>query len=243
MSNWESTLALFASAAHASSNVGAAVDLGTRDRLLRQTLAVTAASGTTPTLAVRLECSADGATGWRTFASFALTAVAVVEKITAISPERWVRAAWTIGGALPSFTFAVAGTRGICFANLEDLDTHGMPPAALSSLKPSAKAEGLAATTVEMCSILSKRYDLPIVVWDVDIVKACCKWAVYDLLSVRGFNPDGSDENVRKRYCDARDWVEDVAASRANPINIVDSTPDVIDDGAVVVTLPSRGWR
>ena len=37
-------------------------------------------------------------------------------------------------------------------------------------------------------------------------------------------------------------WLKDVADSHANPAGLVDSTPDVEDDGIVVVTDAPR-WR
>lgn len=244
MANWESTQALLASAAQAASGAAAAVDLGSRDRLLRQTLAVSAASGSSPTLDVRLEASADGATGWRSFATFTRATAATVEKISAVSPERYVRVAWTIGGTGgPSFTFAVSGTRGICYANLDDLDALGMPVAALATRTPSQRAAALAAASEKADSKLGVAFDLPLVAWGLDLTEAVCKIAAYDLLSVRGFNPDGADENIRVRHDDAWTWLRDVADAKAVPVGIVDSTADVDDAGIAVVSYASRGWR
>lgn len=243
MPNWESAQELRASAAETTSAAGAAVDLGARDRLLRQTLAVSAASGATPTLDVRLEASADGLTGWRTIGTFARATAAAVEKLSFIAPERYVRVAWTIGGATPSFTFAVGGTKGLVYASLEDLDAYGMPGAALAKLAPSKRAEAIAAASTKAEGKLALRYDLPLVTWGVDLTEAVSKIASYDLLSVRGFNPDGSDENVRTRHNDAWKWLTEVADGKCEPIGVVDTSPEVEDDGVVVVTHAPRGWR
>ena len=70
-------------------------------------LNVTAASGTSPTLDVKLETSSDG-TNWYTVAAFA--------QKTGISSERkgfaplddYARWTWTVGGTTPNFTFAIA---------------------------------------------------------------------------------------------------------------------------------------
>lgn len=242
--NWESAQALLAIAAQTTTGAGAAVDLGARDRLLRQTLAVSAASGTSPTLDVRLEASADGLTGWRTFATFTRATVAAVEKITAISPERYVRVAWTIGGTdAPSFTFGVTGMRGVSYANLDDFDQHGVPSAALRSRTTTQKCEALAAASTKAEGKLQLRFDLPLVSWGRDLTEAVCKLAAYEEMSVRGFNPDGSDSHIRDRHNDAWKWLSEVADSRVDPVDIVDSTPDVADDGVVVVTTEARGWR
>lgn len=70
----------------------------------------TAVSGTTPTLAVKLEDSVDG-TNWnqvQTTASITATGITPVRVDLRATPvtER-LRFTWTIGGTTPSFTFAV----------------------------------------------------------------------------------------------------------------------------------------
>ncbi len=74
----------------------------------RLTLAVTAASGTTPTMTVTVEHSADGTT-WVAHTAFpAVTGVATHRRVLS-GLDRFVRAAWTVGGTTPSFTFTVSG--------------------------------------------------------------------------------------------------------------------------------------
>lgn len=244
MANWEATQVLLASSARGSSGVDVAVDLGTRDRLLRQTLTVGSPTGSSPVLTVRFEASADGVTSWQTFATFTKVTSASTEKTAAIAPDRFVRVAWTITGTTPSFTFGVTGTRGITFANLDHLEGLGIPAAALATVSTSKKAEQLAATTELASGILAGRYDLPIVAWGIDLSMAVAKIAAYELLSVRGFNPDGEDTNVRKRCEDAMRWLADVASGKISPVGLVDSTPDEQDTGGIeVCTLAARGWR
>lgn len=73
------------------------------------TLNVTAASGTTPSMTLALQWSADG-TNWGaadpadTFT--AVTTTGVVSKAFAVKAPFW-RVAWTISGTTPSFTFTV----------------------------------------------------------------------------------------------------------------------------------------
>lgn len=242
MSNWESAKTIQTSAAKTSTGVGDAVDLGTRDRLLRQTLDVTAAAGT---LTARLESSADGVTGWRTFGTFTAFTAVGAEKLSFVSPDRYVRVAWTITGGTPSFTFAVSGTLGLCFANLDQLDAHGLIAAATAKLTMTKKVEALAAVTEIASATLAIRYDPPLETWGIDLTQAVCKVAAYDLLSVRGFSPDGNDRNIRARYDDANKWFSDVANAKIDPIGISDSEPDDDDiaGGIEVVTHEPRGWR
>lgn len=69
-----------------------------------------AGTGTTPTLAVRLQDSADNVT-YADVAGGVFTQVTTVASqqqlgITLDATREWVRLAWTIGGSTPSFTFS-----------------------------------------------------------------------------------------------------------------------------------------
>lgn len=71
----------------------------------------TAASGTSPTLAVKVQHSADNST-WADLITFTtLTAAGAERKVVSGTVNRYVRAIWTIGGTSPSFTFAVTFAR------------------------------------------------------------------------------------------------------------------------------------
>lgn len=239
MPNWEAVKTLRESAAETASGVGPSIDLGARDRLLRQVLTVTAAAGT---LVVRLEASADGASGWRSFATFAPLTTTGSERCTFIAPERYVRVGWTITGGV-GHTFGIDGHKGVVFANLEQLEQFGMAKGALASLSPTTKAEELAGTTELASGILAVRYDPPIVTKSLDLAKAVCKIAVYELLSVRGLNPDGDDSNIRTRYEDAMKWLEKVASGAITPVDLIDTSPDEDGWGVEMVTHAPRPWR
>lgn len=95
-----------ASAARTATGNGAAFD--TQDVVnIEATLAISARSGTTPTLDLRLETTVDG-TNWDTVAAFPQQTNTVVARGKAFAGlGRQCRWAWTIGGTTPSFTFAV----------------------------------------------------------------------------------------------------------------------------------------
>ena len=78
-----------------------------RASTLRVQLNVTAASGTSPSLAVFVEDSFDGTT-WNQIAAFAAKTAAGVEVVNISTPftDR-VRVRWAITGTTPSFTFSV----------------------------------------------------------------------------------------------------------------------------------------
>lgn len=74
-------------------------------------LHVTAASGTTPTLTVVVQHSTNGTT-WTTLGTFTAATAATSELITATGTvNRYVRAAFTVGGTTPSFTCQVSLAR------------------------------------------------------------------------------------------------------------------------------------
>lgn len=101
------TAGAVASAARTASGNGSAFET-VRTNSIEGYLTVTAASGTTPTLDVRLETSLDAGTSWQTVAAFA-QATAATTKNKVFGPLgdscRW---AWTVAGTTPSFTFSVA---------------------------------------------------------------------------------------------------------------------------------------
>jgi hypothetical protein len=100
----------FRPAAVTTTTNGTAVDtLGFNDGMV--VLEVGAVSGTTPTMTVTIEESADGATGWTaTGLSFTQVTAANNTQVLRLAElnvvrRRFVRAVATIGGTTPSFTF------------------------------------------------------------------------------------------------------------------------------------------
>lgn len=71
---------------------------------------VTAITGTTPTLDVTVEQSANGSSGWAAIAGSALTQItAVGHRVGFVSPTQpYVRVVATIGGTTPSVTGRIA---------------------------------------------------------------------------------------------------------------------------------------
>lgn len=100
------TVSLAASAARTATGSGTGVELGDRS-VARLVLDISAASGTTPTLDVVVQCSSDNAT-WYTAGTFTqATGTGTERKV--VNLDRYVRASWTIGGTTPSFTFSLTG--------------------------------------------------------------------------------------------------------------------------------------
>lgn len=90
-----------------TSGSGTARDSG-ESTVARLTLAVSAASGTTPSLTVTVETSGDGIT-WQSLGSFAAKTGVSSERKTFAGLDNFVRCSWTVSGTTPSFTASVAG--------------------------------------------------------------------------------------------------------------------------------------
>lgn len=93
---------------------GSAIDVGDRFGA-RLTLAVTAASGTTPTLDCKLQTRRDSSDTWRDLAGTGIPAFAqrndtpASERKCFVGFDRQIRLVSTLGGTTPSFTFSVSG--------------------------------------------------------------------------------------------------------------------------------------
>lgn len=105
-------LELFSAAARTASANGTGVDLqgyvNPGGRQMKAYLNVGAASGTTPTLDVKIQESDDDSTYTDiSGATFTQATAAITEEIHFRTSKRYVRAVATIGGTTPSFTFCV----------------------------------------------------------------------------------------------------------------------------------------
>lgn len=119
-------ITLKAAGAETASTAGAAVPTGSESGSLYLEVNVTAASGTSPTMTVKIEGSMDG-TNWFTLGTVGANGYNVGAIGTAPSnftttagPIRaiydapmYVRSSSTIGGTTPSFNYTVTGTVGL----------------------------------------------------------------------------------------------------------------------------------
>ena len=101
-------VSLFASAARTATVNGSAIELGGRC-MARLDLKVTAASGTTPTLNVKVQHSPDGTTWTDVGTAFTQATGATTEHKVVSGLDRFVRGVATIAGTTPSFTFSLEG--------------------------------------------------------------------------------------------------------------------------------------
>jgi phage gp36-like protein len=140
-----------------------------------------------------------------------------------------------------------------------DLQALSLTAAALTGISADEQQAALDSASGVADGYLASRYTLPITAYGQDLTRAVCNIAAYDLMSVRGYSPDGSNSTIRDRYDDAIRWLERVAAGTVSPVGVVDSSedsrgdttgqfvhqarPSDTTDGAFVVGAPiGRGW-
>jgi phage gp36-like protein len=109
------------------------------------------------------------------------------------------------------------------YATTSDLSTYGIPAAAIASVSGQTQA-ALDAASAKADSYLVNRYTLPLTQWGTDLTSAVCAIAVFDLMALRGFAPEGADDMIRGRAKDALRWLEQVGSGAATPIGIVDGS-------------------
>jgi hypothetical protein len=96
----------------ATGNGAVAADLRTYDGDIAVLLDSAAGTGTTPTLDLKIQDSADGFTDWQDVALATFTQVVAVASQQKLNMNknavrRYVRCVYTIGGTTPSFTFSL----------------------------------------------------------------------------------------------------------------------------------------
>jgi phage gp36-like protein len=236
-----STAIILASAlARTASGYGTSVDRAEKSAA-QLTLSVSAASGTSPSLAAAVETSQDG-TAWTTAAAFATRATTGQETVIVAGLSQYVRVAWTVSSGA-EFTFAVAGELLTCYAEPADIYAFSVPESAILRLGTQKIAKALLAATEEADGRFNNRYVLPLVAWGQDLSKHVGMLAGADLIVGRGLNPDVTDKEIIDGVRDrAVAWLTAVGSSKISPPGMVDSTPEIDEAAPILYTHVRRGW-
>ena len=142
------------------------------------------------------------------------------------------------------------------YCSLADLTTYGAPATALNTpqLTPQIQQGAIIAASAVMDTYFAGRYQLPFISWGIELNDCCARIAVYQLLSIRGYNPaSAADVNIRDRYKDAIDWLNKVQRQAIHPNVVLTQAntpgyqqPFVISSSvintATGATAPNRGW-
>ncbi len=131
------------------------------------------------------------------------------------------------------------------YCTIAQLQTFGVAAAAIAKYTPVEKTAGIEAASRKIDSYLRAVFTLPLVQVGTDLARCCAIIASYDLLSSKGLNPEGTDENVRLRYRDELAWLQLVASGEIKP-DVTDSGSGAIEGvpsgGGRVVSATSRGY-
>lgn len=238
-------------AARSTSGVSAVLDLGTH-QLARLRLAISAVSGMTPTLVVKLQTSKESSPViWRDVATSATASAAGVQDLNSGDYDRYLRVSWTITGSGASFAFGVAGESVQVYACQRDLRAAGAGDDVLihpdgSAYTASEIADALEEATDEANDIIgAQTFELPLIAWPRSHRMHTARAARYHMLTARGYNPDGqatpTRDPIRDGYKDAVAYWRNIGAGGGGE-GFVDQTPDEDEGGAYVVTSARRGW-
>jgi phage gp36-like protein len=232
-----------ASAERSASGVGSAVDLGAATTA-ELTLDVTAATGAELEVTVETAKS-NTATTWRSL-SVAFTAVTDVgaESVTFAGLDRYIRVRWTLTGTA---TFGVSGSSVLVYCAPADMDRVIAERALFRDQDQeftAADKDGYAQdATDEVSASLAAMFALPLSAWGRDVRRKTAELAVWMAMLHRGFSPESeSGQAYRQMHDDVQKWLGLVRDQKIELQGVTDSTPDVEDGGAYVVTDASRGW-
>lgn len=124
------------------------------------------------------------------------------------------------------------------YASLNDLELYGPETKVFTSISDAKKNAQLEMQSSVIDTYLSAQYTLPLVnPIDLAIVQACITLTVFALLSVRGFNPqNSSDQLVIDNYDKTIAYLKDIASGRVVISNKKDSPSNLL--GKPGVFLP-----
>jgi phage gp36-like protein len=110
------------------------------------------------------------------------------------------------------------------YATVSDLTLYGAPAAAFAANTPEQEQAAIDAANALADSYLGKRYDLPLQEWGADLVRAVAVIATYDLIVVRGSNPESpGNADLHARWQAAMDWLAGIAEQKIDPQAIVEA--------------------
>ncbi len=125
----------------------------------------------------------------------------------------------------------------MAYATRSDLETFGVSAESWDETKEDAEAYLDAASDLAD-SYLRLHYQIPFPPPVPTMLKqAVCKIAAYEILSHRGYNPEGDAGQLLTRYKQAIDWLKDVGSGRA----VIGIDEPGEGHGGPFVVSPSRG--
>ena len=143
------------------------------------------------------------------------------------------------------------------YATLADLPTYGVNLSALPAwITTGMQQAQIDAWNAKVDSYLSSKFKLPITSWGKDLTQAVAVLAAYELICLRGFDPESQGDVIFKQRAEREvTWLESIRDGDVVP-TVVDSSAGLTDgglfarqatsdqgSGVVKVAKPTlRGW-
>ncbi len=131
---------------------------------------------------------------------------------------------------------------GVQYASIEDFNDAGLPNGALASLDRTTINRALVRASALANTFLGDKFTLGLggPPYDASLVDAVCQIAAWNLLRLRGFNPDNAgDQVVRQGYLDAEKLLTRIANGQAY-LNVQQGTPESLQPD--VTSNSPRGY-
>jgi hypothetical protein len=104
-------------------------------------------------------------------------------------------------------------------ASLTDLTTYGMPATSMGPVTPAVQSACLQGASDEAYAKMGQRYAPPWLSWDVKTIMVVCAIAAFEIVNVRGYQPNSEADKYFKTRADAaRKWLDEVERSTAHPL-------------------------
>lgn len=235
---------LHASGVETATGAGSAVDLAGRLALDDLTLEVTDATGTSPTLEAFAQTAISASGPWRTVKAFnrATSAGATTVPLTAF--DRYARAAWTLSGTSPAFTFSIKATAVQMYVMPSDVLGRGnaLPPDMIGRVTPDELLMLCLAASLKAEGFLAAAYEMPIVTVGAALPTVLADMVAAQVLFMRGIVGGGIDPMSMTANEEALNWLNKIARGTIRPPDIIDSMPEIHEEGAYAVSRALRGY-
>lgn len=132
-------------------------------------------------------------------------------------------------------------------ASLADMANFGFPPSAFGQISQPQIVAQLQAASDFANSKMAARYSLPLLAWDTSITQAVVQIAAYQVLVLRGFDPNNpGDMAARDLWIAARQFFADVERQCAHPLVTESAQPTAQAQPSysapMVTSQPLQGW-
>lgn len=118
------------------------------------------------------------------------------------------------------------------YAAIADLTLYGAPAGAFAATTPEQQQAAVNAGNALADDYLGRRFKLPLAQWGPDLVRAVAVIATYDLIVVRGSNPDApGNADLHARWLAAIQWLQGVAEGNISP-QLMQGAPTATGGGA-----------